>query len=194
VDVDRHVPERLHRVGVDERPRVCLLDRRDDLGHRLDGPDLVVHGHYGNEDRRGPHRGRHLVRVHDTAARHADDGDLEAGALQRASGIEDGVVLEGGDYDVVAVASQLGSGPLDREVVGLGPSTCEDDLGRAGADGDRDPLARILDDRAGAAAGRVHRRRVAEILGHHGGHQVRHLGQDGRRRGVVQVVHGSQDT
>ena len=62
-----------------------------DLGHRLHGPDLVVRRHHRNEGRVGADRGGDVANRDQAVggARH-----LEAVALERPTGSEDGRVLD----------------------------------------------------------------------------------------------------
>ena len=91
-----------------------------------------------------------------------------------------------------SVALARGVGALDGQVVGLGAAGGEDDLRGAGPEHRGDPLARLLDDGAGGAAGGVQRRRVADpggLLGegldrgrqHRGGRRVVEVGSHGER-------------
>ena len=103
--------------------------------------------------------------------------------------VEHRVVLDAaGDHAVEGGVLRAAGEPgaLDGEVVGLGAAGGEDDLGRPGAQGGADPLARLLDHGAGRTPGGVQRGGVAD----HGGllHQGLERGrQHGGRRRVVEV-------
>ena len=93
--------------------------------------------------------------------------------------------------------SCVASGPeqtLDREVVGLGAARRPDDLARPRAEGRGEPLAGLLDHPTGRTAGRVQGRGVAgahELLGEH----PRGLREHGRGRRMVEIhAHRLQST
>ena len=167
-EVDRQLADGLDGVAV-HRDAVLVGDR-DDLGDRLDGADLVVGPHHGDE--RDGFRvavQRRVERVEPDAAEAVDRQPLDLGALvagQPLQGVEHRVVLDAAGDDAAAPWIGLPAAPveaLDREVVGLGAAGGEDDLGGLGAECGGDLLARLLDEQPGGPARRVQRRRVAGL-------------------------------
>src|SRR5690606_17397211 len=75
----------------------------------------------------------------------------------------------------------------DRQVVGLGPATREDDLGRSGSEQSGDPRPGLLQLQLGVAPPAVDARRVAERLPEQGEHRFADFWSDRSRRGVVEV-------
>ncbi len=185
---DGQLPHGLHRVGV-ERDAVLPGDRRQ-LGDALDGADLVVGPHDADHgdaprialDRRAQGAGMN-------AAVLVDGQELDRRALpvaQPVGRIEGGVVLDGADQHPVGPGGLVAcpEEPLDGEVVGLRAPGGEDDLARPCPECAGDGLARLLDDPASAAAGRVEGGGVAdahELCGH----RLDRFGEHRRSRRVV---------
>ena len=69
----------------------------------LDGADLVVGEHDGDETGVGPDGGLHLLRRHDAVFVDRQVGNFAALLLEALEGVEHGVVLEGGGHDVALV-------------------------------------------------------------------------------------------
>ncbi len=135
------------------------------------------------------HRLCHCGWVNETVPAYGNDRELDALTLDPLARIEHGVVLErGGDY-VVAITSELADHALDCEVVGLGPSPGEHDLGGARPYRRGYPLASLLDGCFGSSSVGMDRRRVAEIIPEVGKHELSDLGENGGRGGVIQVMH-----
>ena len=105
--------------------------------------------------------------------------------------VEHGVVLDGAGQDADPAGIGRPTGPeqtLDREVVRLGPTCGEHDLGGPGTEGRREGLAGLLHDPAGAPTGGVQGRRVARER-ELGSHRRQRLGEHRRRRRVIEVGH-----
>ena len=68
VDVEVERAGRLHGVGVEGDARVVRLDDARDLGDRLDGADLVVGVHDGDQGRVGAQGAREVVGVDEALA------------------------------------------------------------------------------------------------------------------------------
>ena len=106
-----------------------------DLGQRLDGPDLVVGQHHGDEDRVAADGRGHLLRT-DAAGLlvrggdHRQERDLEALAAQPGQRIEHRGVL-GGHADQVPALGLVSLGrAAEGQVVALRGAAGEDDLAR----------------------------------------------------------------
>ena len=133
-EVDRHLADRLHRVGVQRHPDL-VRDRgeRRDVAHRADlvvGPHDAGDGDVAAVAERLGQRGRA-----DPAGRlDRQPGDLGAVVLgQPLDAVEDGVVLGRADHDPAAPGVGLPprpEHPLDGEVVALGAAAGEQHLRR----------------------------------------------------------------
>ena len=120
----------LYRIGVEEYAR--FPGDRPDLRDWLDGADLVVGGHNGDEDRIRAEGRLHGGGVHPSLAVHRQIGDLKALLLQIPGGMEDRVVLDGGGNDVPPLVLLLLSHAPQRPVVGLAAAGGEINLLRLG--------------------------------------------------------------
>ena len=103
IDVEVERAGGLHGVGVDGDARVVRLDDARDLGDRLDRADLVVGVHDADEDGAIVERVAERVEVDEAFAVDGQVGDAEALLLERGALVQDGVVLDGGGDDVIAV-------------------------------------------------------------------------------------------
>ena len=126
LDVEGQFPDALHRVAVEED--ALPLHHRADLGDGLDGSDLVVREHDGNQDGLVGDRVADLLRGHPAVLVDLEVGDLEALALEPLAGVQDRLVLGPGGDDVVALLLVELGHSLDGEVVRLGGAGAEDDL------------------------------------------------------------------
>ena len=169
-EVDRHLADRLDRVGVERHP--VLGGDRGQLGDRLDGADLVVGPHRGDQRRprrraRPARRAAPPGRAGPTPSTGSQVTSAPSCCDQPVDRVEHGVVLDrAGDHPASAGAGAA-AGPedaLDGEVVALGAAAGEDHLGRAGrrarrrsARGTPRPARRAR------RPGGVQRRRVADL-------------------------------
>ena len=156
-------------------------DAGGDLGDRLECADLVVTQHHGHERRSLGDGPLDVVGVDPAVAVDRQLHDLEAELLEVPERVADGVVLDGGGDDAMAVGLRRPGDPLEGEVVGLGATAREDKLARLCVQTGGHPLVRLVERGAGGAAEAVRGRRVAEVLG-----QVRqHRFETSGRTGVV---------
>ena len=190
-EVERERAERLHRVGV-ERHVVRRRDRGQRLD-RLDGADLVVGPHDRDQrDRAGVGREGRLERLGVHPAGGVDRQPLDHRALvlgQPEHGVHHRVVLDRAGQDAAPVrvlAAALPVEALDREVVRLGAATGEQDLAGPRPERRGEGLAGLLDQPPGGPAGRVQRRRVADVAQPRR-HRLDRLGDHRRGRRVVEV-------
>ena len=129
------------------------------VGHRLNGADLVVGEHQRDEDRPVVDRGLELLGVDTAVAVDGQRHDLEAELLEVPQRVEHGVMLDGaGDESVAARLAGPGDA-LERKVDRLGATRREDDLARLGVERGRYPLMCLVQRRAGTATGPVDGRR-----------------------------------
>ena len=195
LDVGGHLADPLRAVGVEDH--ALLVAEPADLGHLVDGADLVVRPHDAHEDRVGPHgRAHHLGGDH-AVGRRIQEGHVEALALQALAGIEHGLVLDRASDDVAAALLPGGSlgidlgGALHGEVVALGGAAGEDDFLRVGADqaggllaGGLDAVLGIPAETVVAASG------IAELLAEIGKHGLHDAGVAAGGGGIVEVDGG----
>src|SRR5439155_4077211 len=130
VRVDVEHASGLDGVRVEDGARVLGLDHPRGLLDRLDGADLVVDVH--DADERGVIGDRvfEVLQVNEALTVDAEIRDAEALLFEALGLVEDGVVLDGGRDDVLAVA--LPAGGVRRaaqgEIVALAAAGREDEL------------------------------------------------------------------
>ena len=186
LDVEGHLSESLHGVAVEQD--ALLAAEGTDLGDRLDGPDLVVREHDGNEDRLVGDRCAQLVEGDAAVLLDRQVRDAVALPLEALASIEHGLVLGATGDDVIAFVLVKFGDPLDGEVVRLGGAGSEDDLLAVSAQERGDLLARLLHRFLGAPAeGVAAARRVAELGGEVGHHRLEHPRIEGSRGVVVEI-------
>ena len=185
VHVDGLVAEGLHRVGVEDDVRFVGSLRQ--LANRLDGADLVVGEHDGDQDGVRADGRLEILHAHEAVLVHGQVGHLEALALQRLAGVQHGVVLDGARDDVAPFGGVGPGEALDSPVVRFGSAAREEDLARGGADEGGQALAGCGHGVGGLLAQGVNRGGIAEMLGEVGGHGLHHFGTDGRRGRMVKV-------
>ena len=179
--------ERLDRVGVNAGARRALAHNGDDLGQRLDRPDLVVGEHDRDEDDVVGERVGQFGEV-DAAIRVDTDRD----PAKRLDRVQHGVMFDRGADDTTAAASR--DRPEDREVVRLGPAAREHHFPGLTSQPGRDRLARVLERLLGPPRDRVRPRGVAEVLGEERQHRLERLGPQRRRCRVVEIGHAPKAT
>ena len=194
--VDVHMADCLHRVGVE----LCT-DRMRQLGdllERLNGADLVVRRHDGDQCGVLGQLVLQLLQINMAFLVNVQISDAVAFLFERFAGVEHCMMLDLGGDDMLAA---LGGGTVhkaaDREVVRLRAAAGEQDLARCVivlfVDRHRcvqalaDDLACLIDGLLRLAAHAVQRGRIAVVLGQPRLHRVkRDFGQRGRRR-VVRI-------
>ena len=134
-----------------------------DLTHGLEGPDLGVGVHDGDEDGVGPEVTPDLIGIHHAVAVDGEIGDLEPEGLEALARPEYGVVLDPRGDDVSPAAGH--GHALDGHVVRFGAARREHDLLLPHPEEVSDLLARRLEPFASLAAEGVDARRIAEPLG-----------------------------
>ena len=194
--VDRHMADRLHRVRMEHSAH--RMGEFRDLPDRLDGADLVVRRHDGDERGVLAQRVFELLEIDAAVLVHVQIGDAEALLFERFAGVEHRVVLDlGGDQVPAALGRRAVHKPADGEVVRLRAAAGEDDLARGvvvllvdrhrGVQAFADRGARLVERHFGLAPDAVERGRVAEIFGQPRLHRLEcGLGQ-GRGRRVVRI-------
>ncbi len=186
VHVERHLPDHLHGVGVEQH--ALLFRDRANRRERLDDADLVVGGHDRDEDGLGGDGVSQLVEVDEAVLLHRQIGDPVAVLLEPLARVDHRLVLGDRGDDVIALLPVHLGDALDREVVGLGRAAREHDLLGVGADEIRDLLARLVDGLLGRPSERmVPAGGVAEMLGEVGQHRVHDTRIHGRRRVIVEI-------
>ena len=191
-DVGGHLADPLGGVGVEDH--VAVVAEGADLGHLVDGADLVVGPHDGDEDGVVTHRLFDLLGGDHAVGGGAEDGDIEALLLEALDRVEGGLVLVGGGDDVPAtgLAGRVLcihlSSALDGEVVALGGAAGEDHFLGLRADQGGDLFAGGVNGFLGVPAELVVTRTgVAEDFREVGQHRFDHARVGAGRGGVVEV-------
>jgi len=185
-EIERQLAGDLHGVGVEESAGGV-----GDGGERCDGLDdagLVIGEHDGDEFGVGANGGDEIGRFDEALGSGGEEGDVDVAALERFGCVKDGVVLEAGGDNVVLLfgGGELGGdGAEDGEIVALGASGGEDDLGGAAVQEARDGVAGVVDGGAGDLALLVDRAGVAVMLHPKREHGLEDFRKD--RRGGVRV-------
>ena len=127
--VDRHVADRLHCVRVELR--ADRMRQLGDLLDRLDGADLVVRRHDGDERGVLGKLTLQLLEIDAALLVHVQIGDAVALFFQRLAGVQHRMVLDlGGNEVLAALCRRAVHKAADREVVRLRAAAGEDDLAR----------------------------------------------------------------
>ena len=162
-----------------------------DVGHRLQGADLVVDQHDRDDGGFRPHRRQHRFDRHAAVGAGRHFIELPSLLRQSARRVEDGRVLERADHDV---AQARGAGGADQsQGIGLGAAAGEDHFRGLGVQQRRDLLASRGQRPGRARAQAVQGGGIGEVLAHGPGHGLDDFGQGLGGRGVVEVG-GRQDT
>ena len=193
LDVEVDPRRGLHRVDVEQDTAPCA-NPGDELGDRLDRPDLVVGEHERDEDRPiGDARASSWSGIDPAIAVDRQLDDLEAELLEVAQGVTDGVMLDRGGDDPVAARLARPGRALEGKVVGLGAARCEHDLAGLGVEARRDTVVGVIERGASRPTERVRRTRVAEGLGQEREHGIEDLAADRRGRRVIEVDRHAAD-
>ena len=186
LDVERHAPERLR--GVDMEDCVRVAHRFADGGNRLDRSDFVVGRHHRDEHGVGAQRTRDVVRIDEAVPVDRQDGEPPAFAFESSARVEHRPVLDRAGDQVRARPAARDA--LQRDGVRFGGPRREENFRIAGPEGLGDVLARLLDCGRCVAAEYVRAvRRVAVVLREVRQHCIEHA-RVGRRRGVVIEIDG----
>ena len=183
--VDGHMPNGLHGVGVEQRP-VRFGDLAQ-FGDGLDGADLVVGVHDGNDGRLRPERLFKFLRMHQPELVHRQIGDFKALLFQLLAGVQHGVVLDLRGDDVVALIPAGVGRAADGPIVALGAAAGEVDLRTLRAQRRRHLPARPVQRRQRLAAKAVYARGIAVDIAKVGLHGLKHRLDDPRGGRVVHI-------
>ena len=182
----------LDGVGVQQCLGIAGREPCGDLGDGVDVAQFVVDHHAGDHRRVRPDGGENLLRRDVTIGVGGHIGHFVALALQPAAALDDGAVLHSGGDDMAAYPAVLPTGGGD------GPVVC---LCAAGGEKQRLGVAanRLGDDGAPGAHPALHLQAhgilgtgIAELLGEHLIHGVRHFTGYGGGGGVIQIDHGKR--
>jgi hypothetical protein len=183
-NADRDLAERLRGVGVNERAR--SVRESGELFDRLQHTGLVVRVH-DRDERRVPVDGfTGGVHACATISVDADASDAAFVLLEPRARARSRRMLDDRRDDVALPLERLRH-TTDGEVVRLRAARREHDLVGVAAEERRDLLPRLGDRRAGARAVHMPARGVAEVLAQVRQHRGDDLGQERRRRVVVEV-------
>ena len=191
IKIDRNLPRRLHRVGVEKRPlRVGHL--RDRL-HREDRPGFVVRPHDRNRRRRFVDRTFRIRKIQTAAFIDRNVFDFISAAREFPAVGEYAGVFDDGRDDFVPPGPG-GDGGVDRGIVSFAAAARENDLrgipvvvaeARAEKRGNLPP--RFFNVRGNASPKTVDARRIAVSFAEKGTHRLEHLRIDRGRGVVVQI-------
>jgi len=126
-EIHRVVTEGLHRVGME--PAARSVRNFGNVGHRLDGADLVVHQHHaGQADQAGRVAGQQPDRVIDDHVATLVQPGLLHPRPQQGLGRLDGRMLEPADHDSGSISRPAGRRPPYRCCVRFAAAGGEDHL------------------------------------------------------------------
>ena len=185
VDVQVEKARGLNGVRVDrDTPRAA---RARDLGHRLDGADLVIGEHDADEARVGPEGRDQGRRIDDAVLGHRHVCHLDAPVLlEGAGGAQHRAVLDR-RRDEMPSSRHGQRHALQRQVVALGPPAREDDLVLAATQDPGHLGPRPLERVAGAPAEGIQIRGIAELPAQVGLRGLEDTRMHRSRRRVVEV-------
>ena len=170
-------------VGEDAAPAGCC----GDLGHRLDGPDLVVDVHQGDQDGPCGHCGDHFPGIDHASRIHADVGGGHTLPFQEPAYFDHRRMFHGRGHYVVALSTSCQDRTDDGMVVGLGAAAREDDLTGVHLQQAGNLLPGVFHGRSGCLAEVVAAGRVPEKTRQEGLHGFGHTGIGGSRGVVVEI-------
>ncbi len=183
--VDGEPAHRLTRIRVEAHLGLPREPRR--LGDLLEGPDLVVRVLDARKERARLADLRGVpVHVDPSVAVDGHDHHFESVALEGMAHAADRRMFDGAHHDARPQLADGAHAAPDRERHRLRAARREHDLVGLGADRLRDRRARVLDERAGGAAGVVDVQGVAERV-ERVHHRIARGREQRRRGGVVEV-------
>ena len=126
VNIDRQLTVCLNRIGM-EQNAVFLCDLTD-LFDRLNGSDLIVCKHNGDQDRIRTNCFFQFIHFYDTVFIHTDVSDLKTTFFQIFCGMQDRMMLDLGRDDVFSFALISFCRCFQCPVICLGTTGCEINL------------------------------------------------------------------
>ena len=184
VHIDRHLADRLRRIGMDDRA-IGLRELRN-LGKRLQRADLVLRMDDGDERGVSIDLRRHLAKIDTPGTVDADTDDIEAFPLQTDARHGRSGMLDRRGNDPAPRSGRSGD-TTDRVVAGLRPAAGENDLIGTRADQRGNLAARRLNRIPCPPAESIGARRVAELLAEVGQHRLEHLARHGGCRVEIEI-------
>ena len=184
--IDGHMTVGLNGVGM-EHNALFMTDPAQ-LRHGIDGADLVVGKHDGDQRGVRPDRLLQRLRLYLAILVHRQIGDLKALLFQRLGGVKNGVVLDGGDDEMLLALSLTGMEIApQRQIVGFAAAAGEGDLRGVGVHQQRHLLPGVFQRLVAALAQPVEGAGVAVFRGKEGHHFIQDIGVDGGGRRVVRI-------
>ena len=183
----------LHGIGMEVD--VGVLGDAADFFERLDGAELVVGVHDGDERGFVTNGTAQIFEVDQAILVDVKISYVYALLFESLAGVEDGFMFHKRSDDVrprLRTVSGGGSDAENRVIVGFGAAAGEENLLGARADERGHLFAGGLDGSASLLAESVDRRSVAEFAGEVGEHRVEHFRLDGGGGVVIEIdaVHG----
>ena len=161
--VDRDVPERLHRVGVERH--LMLRAYRGKLRGGLDGACLVVHRHYRDTRGIGGEGGFEVGGADDALPVNGQINDVEPVLFKPFQRFKYSVMLESGSDDAaLSLLTSHGRGGKNGGIVALGAAAREEHLAGLTAEYLRARRPRLVQRDSALPAEGIHRGRVAVAL------------------------------
>src|SRR5690349_14207049 len=188
LDVQWQFARALRRV--DMKCHASLATNRAHCADILNHASLVIHMHERHQLRVRAQRFADLLGLHDAVEPWFQPSDLEPFTLQLLECIDHRFVFSARSDDVTTSISMKARDAKDRQVVRLGGAGRPDDGVRPGANGCRDLLSGLLNQRASTTTEfMAHRRWIAmrALWTQTFNHRFGDARIDGRRRGVVEV-------
>ena len=184
-DVHGNFAHGLHGVRVEID--VALARHEADFLEGLDGPELVVRVHHGDEHSVGLDCPLEVGRVHNAVRTGPDVSHAHTALFELAGGVKHRVVLDVRGDDVLRGALRRFDNSKDGGVVGLRAAAGEDDFRGPSVNQVRQFFAGVFDSRLRSLAEPVNRAGVAVVLGEVGLHRLEDFRRQGRRGVVVQI-------
>ncbi len=176
-DVDANFARGLHRIAM--KINIRFESDAPDFGDGLDGAELVIRVHHGDENGFGAKRAAHILGIDNAVTGDREPGDFDALLFESFDGVEDGVVLDGRADDVLFFAAHRGDEAENGEIVRLRAAAGKYNFGWLCANERGDGLARGFDGTAGVLAGGMNRAGVAVAFSEERQHRVEDFAVDG---------------
>ena len=175
----------LHGIGM--QVDVLLRSQPADLLQRLDGSDLVVGMHDGDENGVGANGRLQGGEIDQALAGHGQIGDLKALLLQFAAGLQDGRMLDAGGDDMFARCPYCAAMPFRARLSDSVPPEVKMISSGFAAQELCHLLPGLFQSLFCLQAKAVQAGGIAELLGKVGQHGLQDLGRHGSGGGVVHV-------
>ena len=127
-NVERNMSVRLHGIGVEQNTQ--LMRNCSELCNRLNGANLVIRGHNGNQDSIRANRSSQAFRAHPAVGINRQIRYLKTSALKPARRFEHRMMLYRRDDEVVSLFLVRKCNALQRRIVSFAAARGEAKLAR----------------------------------------------------------------